>query len=44
MAICKAKTGNFECGLIPLKEGLCEKHYLEMTDGKPIYEQDCSTG
>lgn len=42
--MCKAMNGKFECGLLPLRDGLCEKHYLEMTNGNPIYERDCSTG
>ena len=44
MTTCKAKNGIFECGLLPLKNGLCEKHFLEKTNGKPIFEKKCLEG
>ena len=44
MATCKATNGEYECGLISLKNGLCEKHYIEKTNGKPIFENKCIEG
>tara|TARA_B100001248_G_C27388670_1_gene461092 strand:- start:2508 stop:2639 length:132 start_codon:yes stop_codon:yes gene_type:complete len=39
MSTCQAKVGEFTCGLLPLKDGLCEQHYHQASGGKPIQEK-----
>lgn len=41
MSTCQAKNGEYKCGLLPLKDGLCEQHYNEKTGGKSINEELC---
>ncbi|MDA9673885.1 hypothetical protein N9T73_00110 [bacterium] len=40
MATCQAKNGDFECGLIPLKDGLCDQHY-RMFHNNESATKDC---
>jgi len=44
MSTCQAKVGDFNCGLLPLKDGLCEKHYGELNNGKPVDDKICIDG
>ena len=30
MSTCKAKIGEYTCGLLPLRDGLCEQHFKQM--------------
>lgn len=41
MSTCKAKMGEFTCGLLPLKDGLCEQHYKEITGEKSVQPENC---
>ena len=40
MSTCQAKNGEFECGLLPLKDGLCEQHY-RMYNNNESATKDC---
>jgi hypothetical protein len=44
MSTCKAKIGSFNCGLLPLKDGLCEKHYSELNSGQSVNDKICIDG
>ena len=44
MSTCQAKVGEYNCGLLPLRDGLCEKHYSELNNGNPVNEQQCIDG
>lgn len=39
MTTCHAKNGEFECGLIPLKDGLCEHHYKIFNNNKSVMKE-----
>ena len=41
MSTCKAKVGEFTCGLLPLKDGLCEQHYKDVTGDQSIQPANC---
>jgi len=41
MSTCKAKMGEFSCGLLPLKDGLCEQHYKAITGEKSVQPENC---
>lgn len=41
MSTCKAKVGEFTCGLLPLKNGLCEQHYKEVSGESSIQPAKC---
>ena len=40
MTTCQARNGEFECGLLPLKDGLCEQHY-RMFNNNESATKDC---
>lgn len=40
MACCSGMNGEFKCGLIPLKDGLCEYHYRIMNNNESA-TKDC---
>ena len=41
MSTCKAKIGEYTCGLLPLRDGLCEQHFKQTNGDKPV-EEKCS--
>ena len=41
MSTCKARNGEFECGLLPLKDGFCEQHY-RMFNNNESATKDCN--
>ena len=41
MSTCKAKIGEYSCGLLPLRDGLCDQHFKQLHGNKPV-EEKCS--
>ena len=41
MSTCKAKIGEYTCGLLPLRDGLCDQHFKQLRGEQPE-EETCS--